>query len=228
MNLNEIQQKLKAPKGQKNNFGNYKYRSCEDILEAVKPLLGDAVLIINDEIVEIAGRVYVKATATLYYDVSIDIPNNRRKKASATAYAREPLTKKGMDEAQITGATSSYARKYALNGLFCIDDTKDADVEEEKPTVKSKHVETPKPVEKVVEKVKPKTTTNFKFLKAMGEMKEKAGDRMYYKILSKHKHKHANEIVDSGKQKEIYRELSVFIQDRIVSIEKLKKSGLVK
>ena len=197
MNLNEIQQKLKAPKGQKNNFGNYKYRSCEDILEAVKPLLGDAVLIINDEIVEIAGRVYVKATATLYYDVSIDIPNNRRKKASATAYAREPLTKKGMDEAQITGATSSYA-------------------------------ETPKPVEKVVEKVKPKTTTNFKFLKAMGEMKEKAGDRMYYKILSKHKHKHANEIVDSGKQKEIYRELSVFIHDRIVSIEKLKKSGLVK
>ena len=112
--LAEIQQALKAPKGQRNSFGNYNYRSCEDILEAVKPLLGDEVLTISDEIVEVGGRVYVKATA-------------RCCGLSVTGYAREAESKKGMDEAQITGAASSYARKYALNGLFCIDDTKDAD-----------------------------------------------------------------------------------------------------
>jgi len=112
--LAEIQQALKAPKGQRNSFGNYNYRSCEDILEAVKPLLGDEVLTISDEIVEVGFRVYVKATATCCG-------------LSVTGYAREEEKKKGMDEAQITGAASSYARKYALNGLFCIDDTKDAD-----------------------------------------------------------------------------------------------------
>lgn len=116
--LSRIQKELKAPKGQRNKFGNYNYRSCEDILEAVKPLLNGACLTIEDEIVLIGDRFYVKATATLRVkDSSI----------SASAYAREPLSKKGMDEAQITGATSSYARKYALNGLFCIDDTKDSD-----------------------------------------------------------------------------------------------------
>lgn len=114
----KIQQELKAPKNQFNKFGGYKYRSCEDILEAVKPLLGDIVLMINDEIVEVGGRVYVKATAILSDGVN-SITN--------TAYAREAESKKGMDESQITGATSSYARKYALNGLLCIDDTKDAD-----------------------------------------------------------------------------------------------------
>lgn len=118
MKLNEIQQKLKAPKNQKNTFGNYNYRSCEDILEAVKPLLGDATLTITDEIVEVGGRVYVKATATLK-DGAIE--------TKTTAFARESETKKGMDDSQITGSASSYARKYALNGLFLIDDTKDAD-----------------------------------------------------------------------------------------------------
>ncbi len=118
--LNKIQQELKAPKGQRNTFGNYNYRSCEDILLAVKPLLGEATLIITDEIVLIGERYYVKATALLNKaDGSII--------ASAIGFAREALTKKGMDEAQITGAASSYARKYALNGLFAIDDTKDAD-----------------------------------------------------------------------------------------------------
>ena len=96
-----------------NNFGGYRYRSCEDIIEAVKPLL-ESPLVISDEVVEIGGRVYVKATAK--YDTYM-----------AVGYAREAETKKGMDDAQITGAASSYARKYALNGLFCIDDTKDAD-----------------------------------------------------------------------------------------------------
>ena len=116
--LNKIQKELKAPKGQKNTFGNYNYRSCEDILEAVKPLLGEAVLTISDEIVNLGDRFYVKAIATI---------SQGTENVSVSAYARESLEKKGMDSAQITGATSSYARKYALNGLFCIDDTKDAD-----------------------------------------------------------------------------------------------------
>ena len=116
-----IQQWLKAPKGQYNSFGKYHYRSCEDILEAVKKLLGDqsCILDISDELVLIGDRYYVKATAT--------ITNSEGKSVSTTAFAREPIDKKGVDESQITGMASSYARKYALNGLFCIDDTKDAD-----------------------------------------------------------------------------------------------------
>lgn len=116
--LNKIQKELKAPKGQNNTFGGYRYRSCEDILEAVKPLLGEAILTINDEVVMLGDRFYVKATASI---------TDGKQTVFVSAYAREPLEKKGMDSAQITGATSSYARKYALNGLFCIDDTKDAD-----------------------------------------------------------------------------------------------------
>ena len=131
-NLNEIKQKLSVPKNQMNSFGNYKYRSCEDILEAVKPLLGDSTLTINDEIVMIGDRFYVKATVTLTYS---NIPLDKNGKPlsnsiSVSAYAREALEKKGMDASQITGATSSYARKYALNGLFLIDDTKDADTKD--------------------------------------------------------------------------------------------------
>lgn len=116
-----VQSKLHAPKNQRNKFGNYNYRSAEDILEAVKPILKEhnLALVIEDEIVEVGGRVYVKATAS--------VTNPSAQVAKATAYAREPEDKKGMDHAQITGATSSYARKYALNGLFAIDDTKDAD-----------------------------------------------------------------------------------------------------
>ena len=120
--LQGIQSSLKAPKGQTNKFGGYKYRSCEDILTALKPLLAEweCSLIIHDEIVEVGGRVYVKATASL-------ADNDTEMAISATAFAREAETKKGMDDAQITGSASSYARKYALNGLFAIDDTKDAD-----------------------------------------------------------------------------------------------------
>ena len=116
--LTEIQKKLKAPKNQRNSFGNYNYRSCEDILEAVKPLLKDLALIITDEIVNIGDRFYVKATVKLF---------NTEGEINVFGFARESLTKKGMDESQITGASSSYARKYALNGMFLIDDTKDAD-----------------------------------------------------------------------------------------------------
>lgn len=121
--LLNIQQELKAPKNQRNNFGGYNYRSCEDILEAVKPLLkaNNCTLTISDELVNIGTRYYVKATATLT-DVE-----NKEDYFSNIAYAREPEDKKGSDASQITGACSSYARKYALNGLFCIDDVKDAD-----------------------------------------------------------------------------------------------------
>ena len=134
--LAAIQQKLKAPKGQRNDFGNYNFRSAEDILEAVKPLLGDLALTINDELIfsgmledEIVGagsnamkvqtqRVYIKATITL---------SDGKESISTSAVARETSIKKGQDSSQTSGATSSYARKYALNGLFSIDDTKDSD-----------------------------------------------------------------------------------------------------
>ena len=125
--LAAIQRELKAPKGQYNSFAKYNYRSCEDILEAVKPLCikNNATLILNDTVREISGRFYVVATATLADQESDCV-------VEANAYAREPQDKKGMDDSQITGMASSYARKYALNGLFCIDDTKDADTDEVK------------------------------------------------------------------------------------------------
>lgn len=135
--LAKIQAELKAPKNQENKFGGYRYRSCEDILEAVKPLLAkyQAVLTLSDQIETVGGRVYVCATATLK---APDASDNNGITFVTSAYAREPESRKGMDESQITGAASSYARKYALNGLFCIDDTKDADAtndhgREEKP-----------------------------------------------------------------------------------------------
>lgn len=120
--LAKIQSTLKAPKSQYNKFGKYYYRNCEDILEAVKPLLAEAkaTLTIGDELELVGNRYYVKATVR-FIDLETDA------QVMNTAYAREDDTKKGMDDSQITGASSSYARKYALNGLFCIDDTKDAD-----------------------------------------------------------------------------------------------------
>lgn len=123
-----IQGELKAPKGQYNKFGGYKYRSCEDILEAVKPLLikYNATLTVTDEIILIGDRYYIKATARLF-DAEGNTENNF---ITNTAYARESENKKGQDDSQITGTASSYARKYALNGLFLIDDTKDADTDE--------------------------------------------------------------------------------------------------
>lgn len=121
--LLSIQTELKAPKSQYNKFGGYNYRNCEDILEALKPLLKqhNATVLLTDEIENIGDRFYVRANATF-----IDIENGA--KITVSALAREELSKKGMDSSQVTGSTSSYARKYALNGLFCIDDTKDADM----------------------------------------------------------------------------------------------------
>ena len=120
LTLTKIQSELKAPKNLTNKFGGYSYRSCEGILEAAKPILDkyEATAIISDKMVSVADRVYVEATVTL---------KCKEGQVTVTAYARESLTKKGMDESQITGAASSYARKYALNGLFLIDDAQDAD-----------------------------------------------------------------------------------------------------
>lgn len=121
--LGDVQFKLKAPKGQVNSFSHYNYRSCEDILEAVKPLLHEAglTLTLSDDVIAVGNRVYVKATATV---------TDGAESISNTAFAREAESKKGMDDSQVTGTASSYARKYALNGLFCIDDTRDADTDE--------------------------------------------------------------------------------------------------
>ncbi|MDO4503842.1 MAG: ERF family protein [Clostridia bacterium] len=120
--LLQIQTELKAPKSQYNNFGKYSYRSCEDILEALKPILAraNATVVISDEIVNIANRFYIKATAKI-------IDTETGEQIEAAAFAREEESKKGMDGSQVTGSSSSYARKYALNGLFAIDDTKNSD-----------------------------------------------------------------------------------------------------
>ena len=141
--LMNIQNELKAPKGQRNSFGNYNYRSCEDILEAVKPLLSkhQAALTISDSIELIGTRFYVKATAKLVDVVDGTMIEN-------TAYAREEDSKKGMDAAQVTGAASSYARKYCLNGLFAIDDTKDADTNEYHEQQKKQEAKPAKQAEK--------------------------------------------------------------------------------
>ena len=137
MNLYEklsiIQSKLKAPKNQYNSFGKYNYRSCEDILEGLKPLLLEykATVTLSDEIKQIGDRYYLEATATF-------VDTEKGDKIEVKALAREDETKKGMDLAQVTGSVSSYARKYALNGLFAIDDTKDSDAtnkhDKDKPT----------------------------------------------------------------------------------------------
>ena len=134
--LINIQQKLKAPKGQYNSFGKYAYRSCEDILEALKPILADeqCAIVLSDEVRQIGERYYIVATAKLYDHEGNVVAQN-------TALAREETEKKGMDGSQITGASSSYARKYALNGLFGIDDNKDSDTTntgEDKPNLEQK------------------------------------------------------------------------------------------
>ena len=164
-----IQNELKAPKGQFNSFGRYKYRSCEDILEAVKPLLHkySCSLNISDEVVMVGDRFYVKSTATLRKDTGEVI-------SSSVACAREDEAKKGMDGAQVTGAASSYARKYALNGLFCIDDTKDADTDEyikntkpeKEPAEKDKNCNLYIQLEKKVSESKIEIDALMKYLKA--------------------------------------------------------------
>lgn len=146
--LSAIQTELSAPKGQFNKFGGYAYRSCEDILEALKPLLKKhkACVTISDDIVMVGDRVYVKATATLTAE---------EESITATAFAREAEDKKGMDSAQVTGSTSSYARKYALNGLFAIDDNKDPDDPQGNPPAPSKTPQKPTKPQPIQESAPP-------------------------------------------------------------------------
>jgi hypothetical protein len=157
--LMRIQSKLKAPKNQDNKFGGYKYRSCEDILEAVKPLLAHEklMLTISDNIKLIGDRYYIEAVATLW---DIESPNS----IQTTAYAREEETKKGMDSSQITGSASSYARKYALNGLFLIDDTKDADATNTHDKEENPVKEAPPPPKSINGSDKPATEKQLKLL----------------------------------------------------------------
>ena len=133
--LSAVQQELKAPKNRRNTFGKYNYRSCEDILEAVKPILAKhkATILITDDISEVGGKVYIQATVRF-----VDL-EERGDMITVNAFARESVDKKGMDDAQITGTSSSYARKYALNGLFLIDDVKDPDSDEYKEETDQKN-----------------------------------------------------------------------------------------
>ncbi len=184
--LREIQLSLIAPKNQYNSFGKYNYRSCEDILEGLKPCLQatQTAVTVEDAIVQIGDRYYVKATATLF-----DCETNEY--VSNTAYAREEESKKGMDASQVTGATSSYARKYALNGLFCIDDVKDADTRDnrqEEAKKQQKEEQQQKEIENSVisevkakallarceaEGVKPETICKLYKVKSLEELTEK-------------------------------------------------------
>ena len=162
--LIKIQSELKAPKGQKNTFGNYNYRSAEDILEAVKPLLSEyeLTMTITDKIEQIGDRYYVQAKVILTDgEDSIDV----------TGYARESATKKGMDESQITGTASSYARKYAMNGLFLIDDTKDNDTNENKVEIKNRSIKEDREQEKEVKEKLEKI--NAQFERALRAAKDK-------------------------------------------------------
>lgn len=163
--LIEIQKELKAPKNQYNSFGKYKYRSCEDILEGVKPLLAKhgCILVINDSIQLVGDRFYVKATAT--------IRNSEGESVAVDAYAREAEDKKGMDVSQVTGATSSYARKYALNGLFCIDDTQDADAQINNGAEKAQEKATEKEILEVNTLLASTKSDEVKFLKFIGVAK---------------------------------------------------------
>lgn len=207
--LMQVQKDLKAPKGQFNKFGNYKYRSCEDILEAAKPLCVDngLLLTVTDKIVLIGDRYYVEATASVM-DAETAIT------FEVTASAREEESKKGMDGSQVTGAASSYARKYALNGLFCIDDTKDSDAtnthgKEEKQTPAPKQewkdsLDIPKEWKDKVIEAEYITEAQVKRLYAIGKSKtDKAKD-----VLAKHGFGSAK-AVTKDKYEEICKEIEM-------------------
>lgn len=161
--LLEIQTKLKVPKGQRNDFGKYNYRNVEDIQEALKPLLAETktTIKLSDEIMLVGDRFYVKATATL--------TNGSGDEVTTCGYAREALSKKGMDESQITGAASSYARKYALNGLLAIDDTKDADSFDNRQQNTNKQTRS-KPQQKAKSQQPAKPNPRQQLLKALGDV----------------------------------------------------------
>ncbi|HBF9892174.1 TPA: ERF family protein [Clostridioides difficile] len=184
--LVNIQSTLKAPKSQFNSFGKYNYRSCEDILEGLKPILKEekALVILDDNIVQIENRFYVEATATL-------IDAETGEKVSTKALAREDETKKGMDLAQVTGSVSSYARKYALNGLFCIDDTKDSDAtnkhgnEQKKKEVNESELNTLYSLGESIEK--DKNRVDSEVYKKFGKLAVDLTKQEYEKVLNGYK-----------------------------------------
>ncbi|NJJ35290.1 ERF family protein [Clostridioides difficile] len=186
MKLINIQSALKAPKSQFNSFGKYNYRSCEDILEGLKPILKEekALVILDDNIVQIGNRFYVEATATL-------IDAETGEKVSTKALAREDETKKGMDLAQVTGSVSSYARKYALNGLFCIDDTKDSDAtnkhgnEQKKKEVNESELNTLYSLGESIEK--DKNRVDSEVYKKFGKLAVDLTKQEYEKVLNGYK-----------------------------------------
>lgn len=181
--LTDVQNELEAPKSQYNKFGNYHYRSCEDILGALKPLLKKHKLsiMISDKIVFIENRFYVEATVNLY-DYESDTSH------SVSAYAREEESKKGMDAAQVTGSVSSYARKYALNGMFAIDDSKDPDTKDNSESNQSK--DTPKSEDK-----KPSISqAQVKRLIAIAATAEKDVEHIKAQVLKVYKKTHLNEM----------------------------------
>lgn len=186
MKLVNIQSVLKAPKNQFNSFGKYNYRSCEDILEGLKPILKEekALVILDDKVVQIGTRFYVEATATL-------IDAETGEKVSTKALAREDETKKGMDLAQVTGSVSSYARKYALNGLFCIDDTKDSDAtnkhgnEQKKKEVNESELNTLYSLGESIEK--DKNRVDSEVYKKFGKLAVDLTKQEYEKVLNGYK-----------------------------------------
>jgi hypothetical protein len=185
--FSEIQAKLKAPKNQFNKFGGYPYRSCEDILEAVKPLLNEYKwsITISDEVVQHGDRFYIKAVVTLFDDKG----NVAR---GSEAVAREPESKKGMDASQITGATSSYARKYALNGLFAIDDTKDSDTMDNNEPAKASAK-------------KPMTKKDFG-QRCVSE-RDRIGENKYHEVLTSYQVNSAKDL-DQSKWDELLKDLA--------------------
>lgn len=193
--LTKVQNELKAPKNRYNSFGKYKYRSCEDILEAVKPLLleNKLAMTITDEVIDVAERFYVVATVTVFDTES-------EAKLTTTAYAREDLDKKGMDGSQITGSTSSYARKYALNGMFAIDDTEDSDTQDPESTkVKDKSAKELKEVQAAI-------------VKRCGELGGTKNTAMMSLLKTYSSNGNPNNIKDLAKAKELYEKLSAMKQ----------------
>lgn len=203
--LMRIQTEIKAPKNLYNSFGKYKYRNAEGICEAVKPFLTSekVILTLSDEIVEIGGRVYVKATALLCDTDTLETHE-------VSAYAREPAEKKGMDESQITGTASSYARKYALNGLFLLDDTKDADSDEYsneaenklKSKTKAREAKTPEFIPATLEQI----NKINEFVDAYAEACENATSRdIWDKLKVEYGFKHTSDISSDVAEKIIKR-----------------------
>ena len=213
--LAKIQRELKVPKNQYNSFGEYKFRSAEDILEAVKPLLGDLTLLLSDEVVLLGERYYVKAKASLFDE-------NGKLIAEVFAYAREAENKKKMDVSQVSGATSSYARKYALNGLFAIDDTKDADAtnkhgKEETPTPKENSASKQEAENPTHQKQKSEKSRYKKYLDTMAQLKEKVKQvtgsyDKYYEALKVYGAEHANDIKSLTDGRDVYNMLENFLR----------------